>query len=110
MTSPSIRVTIVVDSAAPSCEGDCAIDWLKAEHQVLARQKVSQETGGEAALEFLDIRAAAHDARQSALVRRVQSEKLPLPVLVVNGNPHITGPFDVRMLLDMIEVAMEHDL
>ncbi len=110
MTSPKIQVTIIGDSAAASCEGECTTDWTKADNQETARAAVARRIGKDAAVEFLDAMTNAGDSRQMALIKRVRSEKLPFPVLMLNGNPRIDGPFDLRMLIDVIEAEMDRDL
>ncbi len=110
MIPSRIQVTILTDSGAPSCEGDCAVNWLQPENQALARDKVRQKAGEEAAVEFLDIQAPTGDRRQAGLIGLAGAQKLPSPVLFLNGQPRIAGPFDIRMLLDIIEVEMEREL
>lgn len=107
MNSAKILVSVLVDSAIPWCEGECTTDWLKAEHQALARQEIARRHSERVEVEFVDIRAPSASPRQASLISRVQREKLPFPVLLMNGHPRITGPFDMRMLLDIIEVETE---
>jgi len=33
--------------------------------------------------------------------------KLPLPLLIINGEPRIPGQFDIRLLLDAIDAEIE---
>lgn len=110
MTSPRIQVTIIGDSAAASCEGECTTDWMKADNQETARAAVAKRIGEDAALEFLEVSGGAADSRQKTLISHVRSERLPFPVLMLNGNARINGPFDLRMLIDVIEAEMDRDL
>lgn len=86
------------------------MDWMKGENQALARREVTRKHGDEVVVDFMDIRTSAASAAQTELIRRVQAQNPPFPVLLLNGNPRITGPFDVRMLLDMIETELDRDL
>ena len=41
------------------------------------------------------------------LQQRISDGNLSLPLLLINGEPRISGPFDIRMLLDAIEAEIE---
>ncbi|MBI4333701.1 MAG: hypothetical protein HY673_20755 [Chloroflexi bacterium] len=110
MTPPRIEVTVLVDSAAPSCEGDCVMDWLKPENQAVARRELARKHGDGAAVDFVDIRASSPGAPRAGLVRQTLAGNPRFPALLLNGNPRIAGPFDLRMLLDMVETEMDREL
>ncbi len=37
----------------------------------------------------------------------IKNKNLSLPLLLVNGQPRVSGEFDIRQLLDAIEVEIE---
>ena len=54
-------------------------------------------------LNYLDLATADPATRE--MEERVRAGNLPL--LLINGQPRINGPFDLRMLSDTIETEME---
>lgn len=110
MTPAKIQVTILGDSSAPPCEGDCAINWLKPEHRASAAKGLAARFGDDVQVEFVDVSGPLKKAAHRALVQRARKEGLTFPVLLINGNTRIPGPFDMRMLLDIVEVEAERDL
>ncbi len=110
MTPAKIRVTILGDSSAPPCEGDCAINWLDPEHRALATKELARRFGSDVGVEFVDVSGPPQKAEQRAFILRARREGLTFPALLINGNTRIPGPFDMRMLLDIVEVEVERKL
>ena len=110
MTTAKIQVTILGDSSAPSCEGDCGINWLKPEHQASAIKELAARFGDEVRVKFVDISAVLKKSEDRKLVQRVRQENLALLALLINGNTRIPGNFDLRMLLDIVDAETEREL
>jgi hypothetical protein len=99
------EILIVDDSRAVDCSAECGFDWSLAENRRLAEQQIKERFGGEVQLGYIDLsRPAADDA---TLEWQRNAEGMSLPLLVVNGKLRISGRFDIRMLMDVLEVAME---
>ena len=105
MNKHSFEVFIVDDSHAIECSAECGFDWSLAGNRSLAEQQIKARFGGEVQLRYFDLSRPAVD--DAALEWQRKARDLSLPLLVVNGKPRISGRFDIRMLLDAVEVAME---
>ena len=105
MNKHSIKVLIVDDSHAVECSAECGFDWSLAGNRDLAEQQIKARFGGGVQLEYFDLsRPTVND---TALEWQRKARDLPSPLLVINGKPRISGQFDIRMLLDAVEAAME---
>ena len=109
MPERRVKITIVDDTASPrSCTGNCGTDWSKAESANAARQQISERFGDLAELEYVDLHGAGKNEATARL--RATVTGMPLPVLLADGRPRIAGEFDLRQVLDVIEVHLEADL
>jgi hypothetical protein len=106
---PRARITIVDDtSRGQACAGNCGVDWSGSGVVSAARQRVRERFGERAELDYVDLTLTA----DSEAVRRVKAavQGLPLPVMLANGRPRIAGQFDLRQVMDVIEVNLEAEL
>ena len=99
-----IQIVIVDDSKGEKCDANCGVDWSSAEAITLAEQRIKDRFGGRARLEHIDLSEPVND-RVLELSQRFKD--LPLPLLVINGKPRISGRFDIRLLLDAIDAEIE---
>ena len=102
-----INIVIVDDSTAERCEVQCGEDWYAAETLALARQRIEERFGSKVHLEYIDLAKSADEPHILELKRRIAEEKTQFPVLVIDGKPRVFGLFDIRILLDTIEVELE---
>ncbi len=102
-----IQITIVDDSAGEKCDAHCGVDWSSVEALALANQRIKDRFGDRIQLEYLDLSKpmASHHALE--LNQEVRNKNLSLPLLLINGEPRISGQFDIRLLLDAIEAEVE---
>jgi len=103
----AIQITIVDDSKVEKCDAHCGVDWSSPEVIALASQRIKDRFGGKIKLQYLDLSKPITNHYASELKRRVRDKKLPLPLLVINGEPRISGQFDIRLLLDAIDAEIE---
>jgi len=103
----TIQIIILDDSNGEQCDTSCGIDWSSAEAITLARQRIKDRFGDKIQLEYLDLSKATanHDALEWNKI--IKEKNLPLPLLLINGQTRISGLFDIRQLLDVIEAEME---
>lgn len=102
-----MKITIVDDSKAEKCDAECGVDWSSTEAFTLARQRIEERFGDRAQLEYIDLSQPVTSRRALEFKQKIEDEKLPLPLLLVDGQPRIVGLFDTRLLLDTIEVEFE---
>ncbi len=107
MNKHTIQINIINDSSQVECDVGCGEDWSSPETLTLARQRIKDRFDDKIQLQYLDLSKAMpnHDLLEWNAV--IKQKNLPLPLLVVNGQPRISGLFDIRQLLDTIEVEIE---
>ena len=103
----AIQITIVDDSCREKCDFRCGIDWSSAEVITLASDRIKDRFGSKIKLDYLDMAEPVTNRYALELSCRARKEKLPLPLLVIDGQPRISGEFDIRLLLDAIETELE---
>ena len=106
-TKYPIQITIVDDSKAEKCDAHCGMDWSSAEVISLATKRIKERFGDRIQLEYLDLNKSMTAQYSLELSQGVSSKTLSLPLLVINGQPRISGQFDIRQLLDAIETEVE---
>ena len=107
MPEHDIKITIINDSRWEECEAECGIDWSSAEATALASQRIRDTFRKEIPLEYLDLAGVKADDDILRWNEEIKNKNLSLPLLVLNGQLRISGPFDIRQLLDTVEAEME---
>ena len=105
--SEKIEVTIINDPVRQDCEMSCGTDWSSEESLELAEKQVRNRFGDSVQLKYYDLTGKDKD---EALIRwgeKIENENLSVPLLVLNGHLRITGIFDIRQMLDVIEAELE---
>ncbi len=103
----TIQVTIVDDSQGVKCDALCGVDWSSTEAISLATERIKDRFGDRIQLEYLDLSKPITNQHVLELSQQVRDKDLPLPLLVIDGQPRISGQFDIRQLVDAIEVEVE---
>ena len=103
----AIQITIVDDSKGEKCNAHCGVDWSSAEAIALASQRIKDRFGDKIQLEYLDLSKPMTNHHSLELNQRIRNKNLSLPLLLINGEPRISGQFDIRQLLDAIDAEME---
>ena len=102
----TIQGTIVDDSTGEKCDAHCGMDWSSAEAISLATERIKDRFGDRVQLEYLDLsKPVTNHALE--LSQQVKNKNLSLPLLAINGQPRISGQFDIHQLMDAIEVEVE---
>ena len=106
---PTIQVTIVYDSKSKNeeCDAHCGIDCSSTEAITLINERTKERFGKRIQLEYLDLSKPETGQRALELSKVVKNKNLPLPLLLINGQPRISGQFDIRLLLDAIDAEIE---
>ena len=104
---PAIQIIIVDDSKLEKCDAHCGVDWSSPEVIALASQRIKDRFSGKIKLQYLDLSKPVTKHYALELRQQVRNKKLPLPLLVINGEPRISGQFDIRLLLDAIDAEIE---
>ncbi len=110
LTECTMQITIVDDSKGNRCEVNCGMDWSSAETVARASQQMKDRFGNGIQLKYLDLSKRVTNHRAAELKRRVREENLSLPLLLVNDRLRISGQFDIRLLLDIIDAEREISL
>ena len=103
----AMQITIVDDSKGKGCEVNCGVDWSSDETVALASQQMKDRFGDGIQLKYLDLSKRVTNEHTVEVKRRVRDENLSLPILLVNDKLRISGQFDVRLLLDIVDTERE---
>ena len=103
----TIQVTIVDDSQGVKCDALCGVEWSSTEAISLAAERIKERFGGSVKLEYLDLAGPITSDHALKLSQQVRDKSLSLPLLVIDGQPRISGQFDIRQLVDSIETEVE---
>ena len=107
MSKHDIQIVIVDDSKGEKCDAHCGVDWSSAESIALASRQIKDRFGEEIKLAYIDLSQPTANALAPELSQAIKNQNLPLPLLLINGQPRISGPFDIRQLFDTVEVEIE---
>ncbi len=107
MVEHTIRGVIIDDSKGEKCDARCGVDWSSKEDMALAKQRIKDRFGDAVRLEYLDLSKLSDSRRASALMSGIRDKGLLFPLLLINGEARISGQFDIRQLLDVIEAEKE---
>ena len=107
LVNHTIQVIIADDSKGEKCDAHCGIDWSSVEAIALANQRTKDRFGDRIQLEYIDLSKPVSNRRAPELKQRFKTENLPSPLLLINGEPRISGQFDIRQLLDAIDAEIE---
>lgn len=107
MVKHTIHIVIMDDSKGERCEAHCGVDWSSAEVIALARQQIKERFGEGIQLEYVDLSKDATNHPASELNIAIRNKSPSLPLLLINGEPRISGEFDIRLLMDAIDTEIE---
>jgi len=102
-----MEVIIIDDDTTGKCEAACGVNWSLPESIVLARQGIKERFGSKATLNHVNLTQTPPGWEVAQWQELIKKEKLSLPLLLIGGKPRISGEFDIRQLLDVIEAEME---
>ncbi len=102
-----IQITILGDSSREECDASCGEDWSSPEVITLARQRIKDGFGDKVRLEYLELSKVTANRQVLEWSQVIRSKNLAVPLLLINGEPRISGQFDIRQLLDAIEAEIE---
>jgi len=103
----TIQITILDASKGEKCDAHCGVDWSSVEALALANQRIKDRFGDKIQLEYLDLSKPMANRHALELNQEIRNKNLSLPLLLINGEPRISGQFDIRQLLDAIDAEME---
>ncbi|MDP2730235.1 MAG: hypothetical protein Q8O55_07125 [Dehalococcoidales bacterium] len=106
MDKDIIEVTIIAGQEQ-DCQHGCGLDWSSPAVLALASQNVQERFGDKVKLTYLGPSQARENNGQGREQKLMEDQNLPFPRLAVNGQVRISGMFDIRQLLDAVEVEME---
>ncbi len=102
-----IQITIVDDSKGEKCDAHCGVDWSSVETIALVSQRIKDRFGDKIQLEYLDLSKPVVNRHVLELNQELRNKNLSLPLLLISGEPRISGQFDIRQLLDAIDAEVE---
>ena len=106
MAKSAISVIIVHDGKGADCEASCGVDWSSEEATAPITEQLEKRFGDSVRLEYLDLSRQRTD-HAAGIAGMVSDENIPLPLLLIDGRPTVSGQFDARLLLDAIDAVIE---
>ncbi|MEE8419244.1 MAG: hypothetical protein V3S02_03935 [Dehalococcoidales bacterium] len=106
--SEQVQVIVLNDSRRiEGCEAACGIDWSDPEALAMAAGQVRDKFGEEIQIAFADLSEDGINPDLEKWSRLATAKSLSFPLLLLNDQVRIAGNFDIRQLLDVIEVEVE---
>lgn len=103
----TITVSIVFNSKSKGCEAACGPDWSNPEYFDIVKTRARERFGDLIKLELVDL--AGEDEHLAVMKKKINEDNLGLPLLLIDNEVRIVGEFDVRQLMDAVEVVKEID-
>ena len=108
MSKHPLRVVIINDPLkSRDCEASCGTDWSSLQALELARQQIHERFEGDIRVTYLDISRDTTSDDVRKWMEEIKNKNLSVPLLIVNGNLRISGNFDMRQMMDVLEVESE---
>jgi hypothetical protein len=92
-----IHIKIIDNHRKTLCQVECSSDWSQSDVQAQMKTYLQEKFGDQIIVDYSDI----EDSKQQLK----GANKFPL--LIVNGHIRLSGPFDMKQLLDIIETQLE---
>ncbi len=102
-----VEIMIINIPARQDCDASCGTDWSLKESLELAVEQVRNGFGEKVHLMYFDL---TREEKTEFLIewdKKIVNENLSVPLLVLNGHLRITGNFDIRQMMDVIEAELE---
>lgn len=111
MDKNPVKVTIINDPLKKQdCDASCGADWSSLQTLDLARKQVNERFGGNIQLTYMDIAGETAGSEPDKWMVALKEHNLSVPLLVINGQLRISGNFNIRQMMDAIEVEMEMEV
>ena len=107
MVNSGINITILGDNSQGECDARCGIDWTSPESVPFAVERIKERFGEDIPLEYINMDENKTGQLVNEWFETAKSKNLSLPLLLLNGQLRISGQFDIRQLLDVIEIERE---
>ena len=105
--SQAIQITILDDRHTEECGAGCSIDWSSPESLALASQQVKERFGDDVKIDYLNMSKNTVNQDMLKWKNEIRTKSLQLPLLILDKHLRISGPFDMRQLMDAIEFETE---
>ena len=89
---------MIISNNSPSlCKAECGSDWSQPIVQTTTKKHLKEKFGDNIILDYCGV--------DDCNIEFSEVDKFPL--LVINGDIRLSGPFDMRQLFDIIETQIE---
>jgi len=102
-----LSVIIVDDKGKQACDAGCGTDWSLSEAVSLLEERIKEKFNDKIVMEYVDLSKGGNSQQKLDWHRLIEDNSLPVPLLLVDGELRMSGQFDIRQILDAIEVHME---
>lgn len=102
-----LAVVVLDDSGGAERGTGCTVCWTSPESLQDVLRRIAERFGEKIRIEYVDLVDPATATPYKEIADMIRERSLPLPVLAIDGAPHLAGSFDFRMASEMIEVQLE---
>jgi hypothetical protein len=92
-----IHIEIVCNSRQPLCQTECGANWSHPDVRARAKIDLRQRFGNYIRLDYINMSGSANQ----------YSKETSYPLLIINGCIRLTGQFDMRQLMEIVETQLE---
>lgn len=108
MARNPVRVTIINDPLKKQdCEMACGTDWASLQVLDITRKQLAEKFGERVQLLYMDVTLDSSEGETIKWAEEIKRNNFSVPLLLLNGQVRISGNFDIRQLMDAVEVEME---
>ena len=107
LRNQTIQIVIMDDRHTEECGAGCSLDWSLPDSLALAREQAEERFGEQVKIDYLNLSLQAAKGDMLKWKEEIRNKNLLLPLLLVNGHLRISGPFDMRQLMETIEIETE---
>ena len=102
-----LSVIIVNDSEIQGCDASCGPDWSLSTSLALLKERIIEKFNDKIVIDYVDISKGENSQQKLEWHRLIEDNNLSVPLLLVDGELRMSGQFDIRQILDVIEAHME---
>jgi hypothetical protein len=92
-----LNIKIIGNHRKSLCQAECGSDWSNPDVQSRMKTILQEKFGDQIMIDYYDIEGSGQQLKEND----------KFPILMINGQIRISGPFDMRQLIDIIETQLE---
>ena len=107
MANSDVRITILGSNSRGECDAGCGTDWSLPESLALAGERLRERFKRDIPVEYIHMDKSSDSPMVREWDEQIKNKNFSLPLLLLNNRVRISGQFDIRQVLDVVEIEME---